>query len=178
MTTIDLYKPATLTIADRDLTPPQPRADYLTLEECIARYPRITRALTMAGFTLTEAGAALRDYRAGNLWSGEAINYTGGTVKAIRSATTDWQRHMAARTMHRGGWTDQLIARYQRENPRHVVALRQAWAIAQTDRERLAPAYRQEPSAAWHAANERCQEANAAYYAARAALTSTPEAAQ
>lgn len=94
---------------------PDRRPDSLTWEQCIARYPRITRALTYAGFCPTEAACAIRDYRAGSLWSGEAINYTGGTRRAITSATTDYHRHIAQRYSDPESHTNRLIRRYQAE---------------------------------------------------------------
>jgi hypothetical protein len=62
------------------------KTPYLTLEECIARYPRLTASLAWAGYSLTEAGAAIRDYRAGLISSSEAVCWTGGTLKAIQDA--------------------------------------------------------------------------------------------
>lgn len=92
---------------------PERRPHYLTWEQCIARYPRITRALTYAGFCITEAGCAIRDYRSGSLFSGEAVNYTGGTRRAITSATQDYHRHIAQRYSDPESHTNRQIRRYQ-----------------------------------------------------------------
>lgn len=90
----------------------QPKTPYFDLYELIARYPRITAQLTIAGYNLTEAGAALRDYRAGSQTSGEAINYTGGTQRAISTAYR--LRHLIP--TNPDGWTARQIARYQAEH--------------------------------------------------------------
>lgn len=69
---------------------------YLTYEDCIARYPRLIRAMQfVACLTKGEAGCAIRDYRAGSLYSGEAVNHFGGTSVVIARAIV--QRHLVAR---------------------------------------------------------------------------------
>lgn len=62
---------------------------HLTLEECVARYPRLTRAMQyVAILSSGEAGAALRDYRDGysDYAGGEAVMHFGGVLTVLACA--------------------------------------------------------------------------------------------
>lgn len=75
---------------------------HLTFEECMARYPRLVRAIQRVGvFSSCEAGCAIRDYRTGKYalrtdyairkdllryGGGEAVQHWGGPEKLIRDA--------------------------------------------------------------------------------------------
>lgn len=60
-------------------------------------HPRIAAAVKWAGILSTgETECALRDFRAGDNWSGEAVNHFGGTKKLIQVA-------FACRHLHRRG---------------------------------------------------------------------------
>jgi hypothetical protein len=59
---------------------------HLSYEQCLARYPRLARLVAWTGILSSgEAGCAIRDFRDGYNFSGEAVNHFGGT-RAIISA--------------------------------------------------------------------------------------------
>lgn len=65
---------------------------YRTYEQCEKRYPRLVRAMCwVACLSRSEASCALRDWRArelygGEAWGGEAVTHYGGTCKVLESA--------------------------------------------------------------------------------------------
>lgn len=70
------------------------RRTYLSATECAARFPRLVFAMRWASTLCeTEAAAAIRDYRSGLEWSGEAVNHFGGTRAVLHAAIT--ARHRA-----------------------------------------------------------------------------------
>lgn len=107
--------------------PPAIKRPYLDLNECIARYPRLAAKLTWAGYSLTEAGAAIRDYRLGMTGSSEAIDYTGGTRRAIEHAIRF--RHYAQRYQDPQSHSRRQIARIAAE---HRISKRDARAREET----------------------------------------------
>ncbi len=82
---IDVDPEIIATMRRRLTAPPDP--PHLTMEQCIARYPRLISAMRwVALLTPNEAGACLRDYRDGLHWSGEAVDHFGGTRRVIERA--------------------------------------------------------------------------------------------
>ncbi len=64
-----------------------------------ASYPRLVRAMCWYSIlSITEACAAIRDYKRGSNWSGEAVDHAGGTRCVIRDAVA-W-RHSIRRLEH------------------------------------------------------------------------------
>lgn len=67
-----------------------PKAQHLTADQCVARYPLLVRSMKFAAVLCSgEAGCALRDWRDGfrQPWSGcEAVAHFGGPRAVIESA--------------------------------------------------------------------------------------------
>jgi hypothetical protein len=71
---------------------------HLSYEQCLARYPRLARLVAWTGILSSgEAGCAIRDYRDGYNFSGEAVNHFGGTRALIKRAIQN--RHQIRRVL-------------------------------------------------------------------------------
>lgn len=67
----------------------------MTNLEIQARYPRLVGCLMWVGCLSTgEAIGCIRDYKAGFMTSGEAVNHFGGTHAVLRAAARDRVRHL------------------------------------------------------------------------------------
>jgi len=86
---------------------------YLTWEECLARFPRLVRAMQWtACLSSGEAACAIRDYRGARmgiyppelmLTGGEAVDHYGGSLKVILNAKRCAVRGIV-RALHKGHW--------------------------------------------------------------------------